>query len=117
MAAFPYPPNSTTYDPTSPYNVKEQTRIGRTPSPTPSENKAMKSGVLDLEEHDELEVLFRRECYVSYQSFPTKYPSSECHISGYYVALVIILVLTGLMTIYHTQIVNWLTPATRWLHE
>lgn len=36
---------------------------------------------------------------------------------GYYVALVAILVLVALMTIYHKQIVDWLTPVTRWLHE
>jgi len=37
--------------------------------------------------------------------------------TGYYVALVVILVLTALMTLYHKQIVDWLTPVTRWLHE
>jgi len=37
--------------------------------------------------------------------------------TGYYVALVVILVLTALMTLYHKQIVDWLTPITRWLHE
>lgn len=34
----------------------------------------------------------------------------------YYVILTIILVITTLTIIFHTQIVNWLTPATRWLH-
>jgi len=33
----------------------------------------------------------------------------------YYVVLVIIIVITALITVYHTQIVHWLTPATRWL--
>ncbi|KAJ3557928.1 hypothetical protein NP233_g11619 [Leucocoprinus birnbaumii] len=34
----------------------------------------------------------------------------------YYVILVVILVLTALMTIFHKQIVDWLTPVTKWLH-
>ncbi|KAG6907510.1 hypothetical protein DXG01_008654 [Tephrocybe rancida] len=39
------------------------------------------------------------------------------HFTGYYVALVIILTLTALITIYHKQIVHWLTPVTLWLHK
>jgi hypothetical protein len=35
----------------------------------------------------------------------------------YYVILIVILVITTLTIVFHTQIVHWLTPATRWLHE
>lgn len=100
MASFPYPPNSSAYDPPSPYNTKEPTRAtGRTPSPTPSEDKALKSGVLDWKGMAKWSFWIRREWL------------------WYYVALVIILVVTALITIFHTQIVHWLTPATRWLYS
>lgn len=36
---------------------------------------------------------------------------------GYYVAFVLILTITALTSIYHKQIVEWLTPVTKWLHE
>ena len=36
---------------------------------------------------------------------------------GYYVGLTIIGVLTALITIYHKQIVHWLTPAANWMHQ
>lgn len=36
---------------------------------------------------------------------------------GYYVLFVVILVITALVTLYHKQIVGWLTPVTRWLHD
>ena len=35
---------------------------------------------------------------------------------GYYVILIVVLVITTLMFIFHTQIVTWLTPAATWLH-
>ena len=52
---------------------------------------------------------------LSYQGLSAYAP--EPRYSGYYVAVVIILVITTLVTIYHKQIVDWLTPVTRWLHE
>ena len=36
---------------------------------------------------------------------------------GYYVALIILTTITVLISLYHEEIVEWLTPATRWLHE
>ncbi|KAK0200346.1 hypothetical protein DFS33DRAFT_1360713 [Desarmillaria ectypa] len=73
--------------------------ITRTPSPTPSEAKELKTGVLSWEVVGKWRFWIRREWL------------------WYYVALVIILVLTALMTLYHKQIVDWLTPVTRWLHD
>ncbi|KAF8057598.1 hypothetical protein FPV67DRAFT_1528121 [Lyophyllum atratum] len=114
---YPFPPNSTR----SPYGTNstattqytpsyipkaytpkasEQTRmITRTPSPTPSEERQLKSGVLDWKTLGNWRFWFRREWL------------------WYYVALVLILVVTALVTIYHKQIVEWLTPVTRWLHD
>jgi hypothetical protein len=37
--------------------------------------------------------------------------------AGYYVILVLILVITVLVSVYHKQIVHWLTPAAEWLHK
>jgi len=37
--------------------------------------------------------------------------------SGYYVAAVVIIVVVTLVSIYHTQIVHWLTPTTQRIHE
>ncbi|KAK0447378.1 uncharacterized protein EV420DRAFT_1568434 [Desarmillaria tabescens] len=73
--------------------------ITRTPSPTPSEAKELKTGVFSWEVMGKWRFWFRREWL------------------WYYVALVIILVLTALMTLYHKQIVDWLTPVSRWLHD
>ncbi len=36
---------------------------------------------------------------------------------GYYVALGAIVILTALLLVFHTQIVDWLTPFSQWLHE
>ncbi|KAK0414399.1 hypothetical protein EV421DRAFT_1728635, partial [Armillaria borealis] len=73
--------------------------VTRTPSPTPSEAKELKTGVFSWEVMGKWRFWIRREWL------------------WYYVALVIILVLTALMTLYHTQIVDWLTPVSKWLHE
>lgn len=43
--------------------------------------------------------------------------TSVVGFKGYYVALVIILVITALVSIYHKKIVDWLEPVTRWLFE
>ncbi|TFY77770.1 hypothetical protein EWM64_g6242, partial [Hericium alpestre] len=73
-------------------------RISRTPSPTPSEQAELdRDTFFDWKKMLNWRFWFRREWL------------------WYYVALVIILVLTALMTIYHTQIVHWLTPATNWM--
>ncbi|TFK38388.1 hypothetical protein BDQ12DRAFT_110733 [Crucibulum laeve] len=79
-------------------NVEEARMTGRTPSPTPSELKEMKTGAVDWKGMMNWKFWFRREWL------------------WYYVLLVVILVITALVSIYHTQIVTWLTPATQWLH-
>ncbi|KAK7036766.1 hypothetical protein VNI00_011432 [Paramarasmius palmivorus] len=71
----------------------------RTPSPTPSELKELKSGAIDWKGMMKWRFWIRKEWI------------------WYYVALVIILVVTALVTIYHEQIVHALTPVTRWLHD
>jgi len=38
-------------------------------------------------------------------------------ILGYYLILVVIIVLVALMTVYHVQIVHWLTPVATWLRD
>ncbi|KAF9467631.1 hypothetical protein BDZ94DRAFT_1248593 [Collybia nuda] len=101
---YPYPPNSTPYDSNDPYartakSAEEARDLARTPSPTPSEAKELKTGVFDWKTLGQWRFWIRREWL------------------WYYVALVVILVLTTLMTIYHKQIVDWLTPVTRWLHD
>ncbi|KAK0187210.1 hypothetical protein F5146DRAFT_1063939 [Armillaria mellea] len=73
--------------------------ISRTPSPTPSEAKELKTGVFSWEVIGKWRFWIRREWL------------------WYYVALVIILTLTALMTLYHKQIVDWLTPVSKWLHD
>ncbi|KAL9709049.1 hypothetical protein Ac2012v2_007863 [Leucoagaricus gongylophorus] len=70
-----------------------------TPSPTPSEQKELGKGAIDWAAMINWRFWIRREWL------------------WYYVALVVILVLTALMTLYHKQIVDWLTPITRWLHD
>lgn len=71
----------------------------RTPSPTPSELKELKSGAIDWKSMLNWRFWFRKEWTV------------------YYIIVTVIIVLTALMTIYHEQIVHWLEPATRWLHD
>ncbi|RDB21755.1 Golgi apparatus membrane protein TVP38 [Hypsizygus marmoreus] len=93
--------SSTTLTPgpnTSTSLVKPE-NLSRTPSPTPSEARELKTGVLDWKTVRKWRFWFRREWL------------------WYYVALVVILVITALVTLYHKQIVEWLTPVTRWLHD
>lgn len=69
-----------------------------------------------LEVNDELEVLDTKRMAMWVMAYRLCRMSLKPSI-GYYVALVLILVITALVAIYHTQIVNELTPVTRWLHE
>ncbi|KAK7460533.1 hypothetical protein VKT23_009254 [Stygiomarasmius scandens] len=109
-----YPPLSTTparkptsYDPSTPINVNlsphpnnmDRARMMRTPSPTPSEQKELSSGAIDWKTLMNWRFWLRREWL------------------WYYVALVIILVITALVTLYHEQIVHWLTPVTQELQK
>ncbi|KAH7879436.1 uncharacterized protein C8R40DRAFT_1035944, partial [Lentinula edodes] len=81
-------------------NVHLDPRAGlnRTPSPTPSEAKELQTGAIDFKAMMNWRFWIRREWL------------------WYYVALVIITVITALITIFHDQIVGWLTPFTQWLH-
>ncbi|PFH48524.1 hypothetical protein AMATHDRAFT_87049 [Amanita thiersii Skay4041] len=93
-----YPPGPIAGSGKSYYNHSDDSRL-RTPSPTPSEAKAMQTGAIDWRSMANWRFWLRREWL------------------WYYVALVIILVVTALVTLYHKQIVHWLTPVTRWLHD
>ncbi|KAJ2923115.1 hypothetical protein H1R20_g13977, partial [Candolleomyces eurysporus] len=73
--------------------------MGRTPSPTPSELKELQTGAIDWAGLRSWRFWFRREWL------------------WYYVALVVIIVLTALVSVYHKQIVRGLEPAARWLHD
>ena len=44
-------------------------------------------------------------------------PDVDIFFTGYYVAFIIILVITALVSIYHTQIVHWLRPVADWMHK
>ncbi|EDR03489.1 uncharacterized protein LACBIDRAFT_307235 [Laccaria bicolor S238N-H82] len=102
---YPYPPHA------GPYNndyassmltfvgktLEEGRGTGRTPSPTPSEEKELQSGAINWKAMMTWRFWFRRAWL------------------WYYVIGFILVVITALVTIYHTQIVRWLTPVTQWL--
>ncbi|KIJ97766.1 hypothetical protein K443DRAFT_681265 [Laccaria amethystina LaAM-08-1] len=104
---YPYPPHA------GPYNnddassmstfvgrtLEEGRGTGRTPSPTPSEEKELQSGAINWKAMMNWRFWFRRAWL------------------WYYVIGIILVVITALVTIYHTQIVKWLTPVTRWLFD
>ncbi|KAF8151755.1 hypothetical protein B0H34DRAFT_755977 [Crassisporium funariophilum] len=91
-----YPTNSTS---TLETKVGEDPRsLNRTPSPTPSEVKELSSGAVDWKTLSSGKFWFRKEWI------------------WYYLALVVILVISALVILYHKQIVAWLTPVTQWLH-
>ncbi|KAF8966148.1 snare associated Golgi protein-domain-containing protein [Flammula alnicola] len=108
MTTAGYPPtqlqlypgiNSTSTLETKVGELSEDARqVSRTPSPTPSEQKELNSGAIDWKTISRPKFWFRREWIWAY------------------VVLVLILVLTALVTLYHTKIVAWLTPVTKWLH-
>ncbi|KAL0573863.1 hypothetical protein V5O48_008080 [Marasmius crinis-equi] len=71
----------------------------RTPSPTPSEAKELKSGAIDWKTLMNWRFWARKDWI------------------WYYVILTVILVITALVTIFHKQIVEALTPVTKLLHD
>ncbi|CAG7852625.1 Golgi apparatus membrane protein TVP38 [Serendipita indica DSM 11827] len=71
----------------------------RSPSPTPSELEATKRGVIDWKK------LFNWRTYAHKKYIP------------WALGLIVILVVVALMTLYHKQIVHWLTPAANWMHN
>ncbi|KAJ7115540.1 hypothetical protein C8R43DRAFT_1038743 [Mycena crocata] len=102
-----YPPNGafnpssvSTFNSTAKGQAPDDIRnISRTPSPTPSEAKALKEGLFTWKQVLNWRFWIRREWL------------------SYYIILTVILVLTALVTIYHETIVDWLTPVTKWLHD
>ncbi|KAE9399671.1 hypothetical protein BT96DRAFT_801982, partial [Gymnopus androsaceus JB14] len=71
--------------------------LNRTPSPTPSEAKELSTGAIDFKSLMNWRFWIRRQWL------------------WYYVAGLFIVILTTLITIFHDQIVTWLTPATQLL--
>lgn len=72
---------------------------GRTPSPTPSELKELKSGAIDWKSLGSWRFWIRRDWL------------------WYYVIFVLIVTITVLVSVFHKQIVHALTPAANWLHD
>lgn len=73
---------------------------GRTPSPTPSEQKELaRESMFDWKTMMSWRFWFRREWL------------------WYYVIGTILVVLSALITIYHDQIVDWLKPAANWMKD
>lgn len=109
------PSNRSSYDPS--FRPPETTPPQRqTPSPTPSEQKELAKGAINWSAMMNWRFWIRREWLCMFRSYLVLRIIDNVD-TGYYVALVVILVLTALMTLYHKQIVDWLTPVTRWLHE
>lgn len=71
----------------------------RTPSPTPSEAKELKTGAIDWKSLTDWRFWIRKEWL------------------WYYIILIIILVVTILITVFHTQIVHWLTPTAQKIYN
>lgn len=51
--------------------------------------------------------------YILYPEWLHLCPSD---LAAWYLALIIIIVLVVLMSVFHKEIVNWLTPAAEWMH-
>jgi len=83
------------YPPAGPEPVSRYT--GRTPSPTPSEVEALTSSFLNIKRYMNWRFWARKDWIV------------------WYIVIAIVLVLTVLITVFDKQIVNWLTPAGRWM--
>lgn len=116
-----YPPSNESY--TSTVNSAKapdlSRQISRTPSPTPSEAKELRTtGAFDWKSLRSPKFWIRREWLCAFPCLLGVSINTQHYILlGYYVAVVIILILTALMTLYHKQIVHWLRPAADWMHE
>ncbi|KAF8992445.1 hypothetical protein BDQ17DRAFT_1253909, partial [Cyathus striatus] len=83
-----------------PKDVEEARGMDRTPSPTPSEARELsQGGAIDWKSMRNWSYWIRKEWWL------------------YYIIFVVILALSILMLVYHTQIVHWLTPAINWMHN
>lgn len=130
-APRPQPNNdypSSSYPPNGPFNPSSVSsfnstakgqddvrNISRTPSPTPSEAKALSDGFLTWKQISNWRFWIRREWLSATTSL---YPRSIINaLIAYYIVLTVILTLTTLISVYHHQIVVWLTPVTQWMHK
>ncbi|KAL1738582.1 hypothetical protein HDZ31DRAFT_4945, partial [Schizophyllum fasciatum] len=73
--------------------------IARTPSPTPSEERELNSGVFDWKAISSWRYWFRKEWAMRYIIFT------------------VIIVMFALITIYHDQIVDWMRPVAEYLRD
>ncbi|KAI0050493.1 hypothetical protein FA95DRAFT_1555612 [Auriscalpium vulgare] len=105
-----YPPNGAPYDNLNSHstialgppmkNEDSGRRISRTPSPTPSEAEELsRTSVFDWKTLRSWRFWIRKEWI------------------WYYVLGIVLTVITALITIFHTQIVDKLTPATHWIKD
>ncbi|KAI0293888.1 snare associated Golgi protein-domain-containing protein [Multifurca ochricompacta] len=105
---YMYPPNGPPSTSAYSFNTSQTTipgkpesvpkRISRTPSPTPSEAAELaREGVFDWKTLSSWRFWFRREWL------------------WYYVILILLTIITALITIFHRQIVDKLTPAAHWV--
>jgi hypothetical protein len=86
---------------------------GRTPSLTPSEERAMHGS-----QRENIKYIFRTTpCMSESSSFSLDVILNSDIISGYLAIFAVIIVLVVLMVVYNEQIINWLKPVTQWLHE
>jgi len=102
---YPYPPTKYN-DPLPPMNApvvvkltEDRQAINRTPSPTPSEVEALKTGALSWKAFRSWKFWFRKEWTV------------------YYIIILIAALVTIFLAVYHTQIVKWLTPSANFIHN
>jgi hypothetical protein len=117
-ASRPTPNNdypSSSYPPNGPFNPSSVStfqstskgaddirNISRTPSPTPSEAKALSEGLISWKDVTNWRFWLRRE-WLSECLFVSCSSSAEPAIA-YYIIIFVILVITALISIYHTQI-------------
>jgi uncharacterized membrane protein YdjX (TVP38/TMEM64 family) len=105
---------------TTKVGVDDDMRYSRTPSPTPSELEALKSGALDWKTLSHWRFWIRKDWIRTFL-----YCFACLHygrLTGfyrkvYYIVFIIVVAVTALSTIYHTQIVHWLTPVAKWMHD
>ncbi|KAJ7086455.1 hypothetical protein B0H15DRAFT_844769 [Mycena belliarum] len=106
LAMGSYPPPNGSFDPSSVSTFNSHAKgtqdirnISRTPSPTPSEAKALSDGLFNWKQLLSWRFWLRKEWIT------------------YYIIIFVLVAVTALVTLYHTQIVKALLPATHWLHD
>lgn len=90
--------------------VKSHTKsyAQRTPG-TGNWNSGLEKGpVLEVLDQERVGVFVKILCFNT---------STDEESVGYYVIAVVIIVIVALMTVYHVQIVHWLTPVATWLRD